>query len=121
MTVLDVFAEPATPRFRRERPAVAAARLAWGAVRRSVEAGRLVGRGLSQAVVRPGDTVAVEIAPGHWWRGELLGFGGEDTGVVLARVRLDPWPPGIVPPAGFAAGLVINRRRERIAPHYGAA
>lgn len=119
--LIDVFAARATPRARRERPALFAARMAWATIRVAAERGCVTppplgvvgGLGL-------GDRVHIELAPSLWWRGEIVEWvreplPGAQAPVSVASVRLDCWPPGVTPPVGFEGGGLVRRRRNRLA------
>jgi hypothetical protein len=119
--VIDVFGERWTPRFCQARPALAAARLAWGLARRRAEATAHAEYVPADPRLQAGQRVTVELAPRIFGRGEILRWTadplpGAAYAIPLAHVRLDPWPPGIVPPADFAAGEVVARSRRNLAP-----
>lgn len=99
--VLDAFDAPATPEFRRERPALVRARLRWGA--RRLSAAREAVQGIAV-----GDRVTVELFPGATWTGHVVAWRRLPT-ATIAEVRLDPpcplWPVGL-----------LRRRRHLLAP-----
>lgn len=97
--VLDVFAQPATPAFRRARPALCAARMAW--------AGQRLAAAFTGAFAgyAPGDTVIAELRPGvavrgvvEFWR-TLRPLPGCGTPGRAAQVRLTATGRAVLVPA----------------------
>lgn len=104
--VVDAFADPATPEFRRSRPALVRARLAWGEQRRVAQATCIQG-------VCVGDRVMVELEPGLIWTGTVQSWsrGGTATALrsaTVAEVLLDP--------GHLHSSHIVIRRRDRLTP-----
>lgn len=115
--ILDVFADRASPRLRKERPALIAARVRWASVRVATERDVLCGQAVrSVQGVGVGDQVHIELTPNlhvlavviEWKREDPLP--GAQLAPLLARCRLEadalPW----------RAGEIVKRTRNRLWP-----
>lgn len=118
--IVDVFAAPASPRLRRERPALIAARLAWAPVRVATDRGRLSTPAVGiVASIGVGDRVHVEIVPHTWATGLVEAWETDPLphariAVPVAAVRLDPFPDDATAPPDFKGGDLVRRPRRKI-------
>lgn len=120
-TVVDIFADRATPVARLSRPALFRARAAWAAQAIAAKVAPLFDRGQGVRTiggVSVGDTVDVETHPSRRRRGVVVAWEApspETTPIAgafpVARIRLDPLP-------GFPPGTpnITHAPRWRIHP-----
>lgn len=106
MSLIDAFADPATPAFRQERPAVVRARMAWARQRLATARARPIERLLNRVSI--GLEVMVEYRPGAWARARVMSIepptlAVTDPGQLLAKVRV------IDPPADCRADIQLHR------------
>lgn len=119
-SIVDIFADRATPGARQARPALFRARAAWAAQALAAKAAPPLApeRPVMVGGVAVGDLVEVETYPGRRRRGVVIEWeaASADTAPIagsfpVARVRLDPLP-GV--PAGTLT--IIRAARWRLYP-----